>query len=105
MYALHTNTDVRHQHLQGQRPTALGLILGSFASRETDVRFEYGERRWPVDDFAPTAMHIIFTTDGPRLARILKTVAHVVVGEDDGPVWEAWPIKQHTIYDTSWVFA
>lgn len=103
-YAPHTNTDVQHQLRMGHSPSALPMLLGSFRASETDAFFEYGERRWAEDSFAPTAMHVIFTIDGTRLARVLHTVVWVVVDEDDnGPVWQKWPIKQHRRYPTDWV--
>jgi hypothetical protein len=105
-HAPHNNTDVQQQLRMGLVPTPLGMLYGSFRASETDAFFEYGERRWFDDSFAPTAMHVIYVLDGTRLARVLQTVVWVVVDEDDnGPVWEKWPIKQHRHYPTEWVRA
>lgn len=42
----------------------------------------------------------IFTADGDRAALVLKTVAYVIIDEnDDGsPVFEKWEIKRHRAY-------
>jgi hypothetical protein len=99
-YAPHSNTDVHHQLLAGRIPTPLGLLLGSFKNKETDAFFEYGERRWHDEDFAAELPHMIYTIDGPRLAKVLKTVAHVLTGEG---VVEVWAIRSHREYPTDWV--
>jgi hypothetical protein len=105
-FAPHTNNVVRHQLRMGQIPTPDPLVLGCFKHRETNTLFEFAERRWHDDLFAPAACHVIYTLEGPRLARVLKTVAHVVVDEDEnGPIWEHWQIKQYREYDTEWVRA
>lgn len=109
-FAPHTNTDVHRQLLSGFIPTPLPLLFGQFRASETDVLFEYAERRWPDDSFAPEMPHVIYvggtTGPGTRLAKVLKTVVFVVVDEDEnGPVVQKWPIKQHRIYPTDWVRA
>jgi hypothetical protein len=105
-YAPHTNTDVQHQLRMGLNPTPLPLLLGSFRATETEAFFEYAVRRWGDDGFAPDMPHVLFTIDGTRLARVLHTVVYVVVDEDDnGPVIQKWPIKQHRRYPTDWVRA
>jgi hypothetical protein len=107
-YAPYTNDDVAAQHRAGQNPTALGLLLGQFVHKETGVRFEYSERRG-FGDVWPGITQQIFVggTKGPgvRLAIVKKTVVKVVVDEDANghPVWESWPIKQHSQYLTDWV--
>lgn len=103
-YAPHTNTDVQQQLRMGQVPTTLPMLLGAFHADR--AFFEYAERRWADDNFAPEMPHIIFTIDGTRLAKVLKTVAYVVVNEDEsGPVIEKWDIKTHRHYPTHWVRA
>lgn len=92
-YAPHTNADTR-----------LPRILGCFRHRETEPYFEYALRRldtdtrggWLAEDFP----HLVYTADGDRIAKVLKTVAHVVVNEDaDGNgVVEIWPLRQHREY-------
>ena len=44
--------------------------------------------------------HVIWTRDGYRLARILKTVAYVAVDENAMgiPVLEKWQITRHRVY-------
>jgi hypothetical protein len=44
--------------------------------------------------------HKLWTLDGFRHARILKTVAYIIVDEDEYglPVIEKWAIKQHKAY-------
>lgn len=106
-YAPHTNTQVQWQLKAGIVPTDLPMIFGCFREVEWDHLFEYAERRWANDNFAPEFPHIIYTgPDGQtRLAKVMKTVAYVVTGEDGAgnPVVEKWAIKSHRIYDTSWV--
>lgn len=107
-YAPHTNTDVHYQLIHGI-VGKLPIVFGQFRLKDEVLEntFEYAERRHPDDNFAPEFPHIVYV--GPngeetRLAKVLKTVAYVVVDEDDlGPVIEKWQIKQHKIYDTQWV--
>jgi hypothetical protein len=82
----------------------LPLILGEITEREHGKYFEYGVRPADGCDFAEDAMHVIAMSDGStRYARVLKTVAWVVINEaDDGsPVWERWELKANREYDTS----
>ena len=106
-YAPHTNTDVHYQILNKVIPTAVPMIFGQFVEEEFGHSFEYAERRHADDSFAPEMPHIVYVgPDGQvRLAKVLKTVAYVVVDEDENgkPVIDKWYIKQHKIYDTSWV--
>jgi hypothetical protein len=105
-YAPHTNTDVQHQLRCGVVPTTLPMLFGSFRAAETEAFFEYSERRWGDDSFAPEMPHVIYVADGTRLAKVLQTVVYVVVDEDDnGPVIQKWPIKSHRHYPTDWVRA
>ena len=109
-YASHTNTDVHAQLRAGQIPTPLPLLFGQFETKE-GTTFEYAERRWHCDDFAPSFPHIIYVRrdggdKGTRLARVLGRVAYVVVDETDhGPVIEKWDIRLHRKYPTDWVRA
>jgi hypothetical protein len=107
-YAPHTNTDVQRQLRAGQVPSEFPMIFGGFTEADGMLFFEYAERRWHDDNFAPEMPHMIYVGAGDvRLAKVLKTVAYIVVDEDaDGnPVVEKWHIKNHRIYDTSWVRA
>jgi len=47
--------------------------------------------------------HKLWTLDGYRYALIKKTVAYIVVDEDDAglPVIEKWDIKQHKTWGGS----
>jgi hypothetical protein len=107
-FAPHTNDDVRAQLRAGIIPTPQPILLGSFFHSETNTLFEFAERRHPDDAFAPEMPHVIYVGPfgTPRLAKVFKTVAYVVVNEDEnGPVIEKWPIKQFRPYDTEWVRA
>lgn len=79
------------------------LTLGSFSNAETGAFFEFADRHsapscafcsfdWADKHEFP---HVIATTDGKRYARVRKTVAYVVIDEDDSgqPVVEKWKIK------------
>ena len=72
--------------------------IGSFRHRETDVFFEYADRNEVEPGWLEGHPYVIFMSDGTyRQAGILKTVAYVVVDEDEygNPVTEKWQIKQH----------
>jgi hypothetical protein len=101
----HHNGDVRDALAMGMVPSPLPLLLGSFAHKESGVYFEYAERRHPDDSFAPDMPHIVsVANDGVRLAKVLKSVAYVVVDENEhGPVIEKWPLRDHRAYDNAWV--
>lgn len=100
-YAQYTNQEVVY------RPY-LPLIAGCFREVEHSKAFEYAIRKktdkhaWLSSDEFP---HVIFV--GPesvmRYARVLKTVAYIVVDEDENgePVVEKWHIKSHQKYDIS----
>lgn len=88
------------------------IILGGFDEKENGNFFEYAIRPDEGIDFAPDCPHIVYVTNkiegvehGFRYAKVLKTVAWVVVDEDDNgePVYEKWNIKGHRFYDTEWV--
>jgi hypothetical protein len=69
---------------------------GGFEHKETNVVFEYLNGPEYIWDAEQGATHSIFVRDGEiRGAKILKTVAHVIVDEDENgnAVWEKWPIK------------
>ncbi len=99
-YAPHTNTDI-------DRGANLPLILGCVYHATTGKAFEYAIRPNTGNDFAPDCPHIIYVggLGDYRFAKVLKTVAFVVVDEDDnGPVYEKWDLKRnHRIYDTTWM--
>ena len=107
-FAPHTNTDVHDTKDYNKFP----LVLGSFVEKERGRIFEYAIRPDEGIDFAPDCPHIVYVTNptagadhGFRYAKVIKTVAWIVVDEDEGgdPIYEKWEIKQHRHYDTSWV--
>lgn len=81
--------------------TGDGSIRGLFYTVEFNTRFEFsaaGERPDGWDEFDS----LVWVADGTsRFARVLKTVAYVVVDEnaDGTPVVEKWAIKGHTLYE------
>lgn len=107
-FAPHTNQDVRQQIEMGLVPSPLPLLLGQFREADHGHMFEYAERRWFSDHVAPEMPHVVYVgTSGSnsvgvvtRLAKVLKTVAYIVVDEDENgnPVIEKWSIKQHRAY-------
>jgi len=83
-------------------PAALiGKVAGQFTEREFGNWFEYDARS---DN--PDYPHRVWVTtpregidSGWRYARVLKTVAHIVIDEDEnGLVVEKWSIKRHSLY-------
>lgn len=106
-FAPHTNDKVLAQLRAGMVPTALPLVMGQF--RHNGYTFEYAERRHPDDNFAPEMPHMIYVGNNgeTRLAKVMKTVAWIVVDEDDKgqPVYVKWNLNSHRVYDTSWVRA
>lgn len=72
---------------------------GSFRVPETDKFFWYGDRE-PGGEY-PDFPHVLITNHGYRYARILKTVAYIVVDEDEnGPVTERWNITKNKYWGT-----
>lgn len=104
MLAPHTNSDVRSALLVGN-PAPPPLLLGCFREAEQGRYFEYAVRPDEGIDFAPNCPHIVYVQDGFRYAKVMKTVAWIVVGESeyDTPVYEKWTIREHRYYDTGWV--
>lgn len=87
------------------------VILGQFREFDTDNTFEFADRHSaPADDFcayewAPMSEfpHVIHTIDGRRYARVLKTVAYIVVDEDEfgRPVTERWNLRGYRAYEVA----
>lgn len=82
--------------------------IGSFKHKETGRHFDFTkpldvfqvvEKNGKVNSF-PHLVYVGPNGDQTRFARVLKTVAYVVVDETtDGKfVVEKWPIKGHTLY-------
>ena len=98
-FAAHTNTDYGHGK-------DVPLILGQFRESDHGQFFEYAARPEGFGgDFAPEAQHIVYIGGGSfRFARVLKTVAYVVVDEEENEtsVEERWSIKHHNQYLIGW---
>ena len=75
-------------------------VIGSFVEKTYEKVFEY---KFGVDDSWAArqgATHSIFVKDGIRPAKIKKTVAYIMIDEDEnGAVWEKWEIKNHKKYN------
>lgn len=82
-------------------PTGDSTIQGCFTHKEFNTYFEFSSAA--VDDqcFGPYYDSKVWVReDDYRLARVLKTVAYVVVDEgNDGPVIEKWPTKKFLRYE------
>ena len=72
---------------------------GGFINTETGAYFEY--EAGTLNDWSEKhgATHTIFLIDdNTRPAKVLKTVAYVMIDEDaSGPVWEKWQIRHRFI--------
>jgi hypothetical protein len=80
------------------------LNLGEFQEREFSHWFTYQPAHHYPDGVDPAQWpHLVDVGNGEnRFARVLKTVAHVVVDEDEnGLVVEHWQIKQHHVFTRS----
>ncbi len=102
-YAPHNNQDFAY----GKN---VPLLVGQFVEADRGHLFEYAERPAGLaEGFAPDAQHMVYVGAGNtfRFARVLKTVAHVIVdvANDGQPVWERWALKRHEAYQTDWARA
>lgn len=102
-FAPHTND----RRTIGEDP----LVLGQFREADQGHTFEYAQRvdsafdspstdHWGNAEFP----HVVYVgPDQTRYARVLKTVAHVVVDEDEygQPVTETWNLRGHKEYDVA----
>ena len=75
-------------------------VLGQFDVQD-GAWFEYSDR--PVGDRDGAWSdypHRVFTCDGDRAARVMKTVAYVVIDEmaDGSPVVEKWALRRARTY-------
>lgn len=78
--------------------TQMDSVVGQFQHKETSKYFEF---RQTVDrtvrgfEHYPYEVFVGPNAESTRFARILKTVAYIVVDEDalGNPVEEKWPIK------------
>ena len=92
-----------------------GSIIGGFTEKENGNFFEFSAASEEEIDYSfGTIAHRIWVTSpwkskegytmdcGYRLGNVLKTVAYLVVDEDEnGAVVEKWYIKGHTEYTRS----
>ena len=92
--------------------TGDGSIIGGFHEKEHGHFFEYSAAsEEEIDNSFGTIAHRIWVTTprksedghtldcGYRVGNVLKTIAYVVVDEDEnGPVVEKWFIKGHIKY-------
>jgi hypothetical protein len=76
----------------------LDTVVGSFVEKSVGKTHEYSligddGLLWMGEEYP----HKLWTLDGYRYARVLKTVAYIVVDEDEYgiPVVQKWAIKQH----------
>lgn len=75
-----------------------GSILGQFVEKDHGRTFEFSTASsTPFEGFGEL---VWLGNEQTRYARVLKTVAYVVVDEglDGEPVVEKWNIKRHTLY-------
>jgi hypothetical protein len=78
-------------------------ILGQFREADGGHTFEFAERlpgMFPAD-FGTDCDHVVYVGNGePRLARVLKTVAYIVVDErpDGSASYEKWDIRGHRLF-------
>ena len=76
--------------------------IGVFVEREVGNYFEFSENNDAIMADWPHKVWVGGTVNdwGFRYARVLKTVAYIVVDEGDlgQPVVEKWDIKQHREY-------
>lgn len=73
--------------------------VGCFRERSVGGYHEYSRN---TDlEFAQDFPHKLWTLDGFRYARILKTVAYICVDEDEygNPVEEKWDISSHKFWE------
>ena len=91
-----------------RRVTGQGFVRGCFEVSETSAFFEWADRAdahyWPQAN-ATEWPHVIFTPDGTRVCRVMKTRVCDATDEasDGSPVAETWRIKARREYDvTRW---
>ena len=79
-------------------PHGDGSARGCFRHAETKVHFDFTAATEAEQVFGPEFdMKVWVMHEGYRLAKVLKTVAHVVVDEDEHgrPVTERWLTRRH----------
>ena len=69
-------------------------VVGQFRNNDTKVYFDYSNCAESERFFGDRFCHKVWVRDGFRCAEVKKTVAYVVVDEDEGPMVEKWPIRE-----------
>jgi len=80
-----------------------GSIRGNFTEKEYGNLFEFSVNN-EEEYFVKRAdyPHKVWVGDGWRYGRVLKTVAYVIVDEDEGgPIVEKWAIKNYNEYEVA----
>ena len=74
-------------------------ILGQFTEKDCGRTFEFSTAK--STPFAGYDVLVWLSDSSYRFARVLKTVAYIVIdeGTDGEPVCEKWEIKAHTLYE------
>lgn len=82
-------------------PAGDGSILGQFVEKEHGRTFEFSTAK--STPFAGFDVLVWTRDDSYRFAKVLKTVAYLVIdeGTDGEPVVEKWDIKRHQLYTRS----
>lgn len=85
------------------QPHGDGTIQGCFTHKDHGVFFEFSTATPEESSWAGAEYNMkvwLQGGDAYRLAKVLKTVAYVVVDEDEHgqPVVERWPTKQFLAY-------
>ena len=76
-----------------------GSILGRFVEKDHSNLFEFSTTTGADAGFKGFDHKVWVGGNAFRYAKVLKTVAYIVVDEDnDGPVVEKWYIKHHKLY-------
>lgn len=74
--------------------------IGCFVEKEVGNYFEYSVNDDPLNSCNEDCLHKIWVGDGYRYGTVKKTVAYVVVDEDEFglPVMEKWRLKKNNEY-------
>ena len=87
-------------------PSSIKKVIGTFKSKSHGTSFDY-ENNTPDDSWLPVVdyphrvwVSSFFEDSGWRYANVKKTVAYIVLDEDEygQPVIEKWSIKNHITY-------
>ena len=102
-----TSTNAIEEHKMSYAPTnTIKRVIGTFKNKEHGTSFDY-EANTPNDSWLPIVdyphrvwVSSFFEDSGWRYANVKKTVAYIVLDEDEygQPVIEKWSIKNHITY-------